>query len=30
MGIHYAQGWLYGKPKPIADVLATLALPNGK
>ncbi len=27
MGIHYAQGWLYGKPKPIADVLATLAPP---
>jgi diguanylate cyclase (GGDEF)-like protein len=24
MGIHYAQGWLYGKPKPIADVLAAL------
>ncbi|WP_338046685.1 putative bifunctional diguanylate cyclase/phosphodiesterase [Polyangium spumosum] len=30
MGIHYAQGWLYGKPKPIADVLATLATPDGK
>jgi diguanylate cyclase (GGDEF)-like protein len=30
MGIHYAQGWLYGKPKPIADVLAALAKPGGK
>lgn len=26
MGIHYAQGWLYGKPKPIAEVLGTLPL----
>ncbi|WP_235880145.1 putative bifunctional diguanylate cyclase/phosphodiesterase [Polyangium aurulentum] len=25
MGIHYAQGWLYGKPKPIGDVLAGMA-----
>jgi len=25
MGIHYAQGWLYGKPKPIAEVLAGLS-----
>lgn len=24
MGIHYAQGWLYGKPKPIGEVLAGL------
>jgi diguanylate cyclase (GGDEF)-like protein len=26
MGIHYAQGWLYGKPKPIAEVLAALSV----
>jgi len=25
MGIHYAQGWLYGKPKPIAEVLGGLS-----
>ncbi|MBK9260056.1 MAG: EAL domain-containing protein [Polyangiaceae bacterium] len=25
MGIHYAQGWLYGKPRPIAEVLAGLS-----
>lgn len=30
MGIHYAQGWLYGKPKPIGDVLSGLAKPDWK
>jgi EAL domain-containing protein (putative c-di-GMP-specific phosphodiesterase class I) len=28
MGIHYAQGWLYGKPKPIAEVLGGLFIPG--
>lgn len=28
MGIHYAQGWLYGKPKPIAEVLGSLSIPS--
>ncbi len=25
MGIHYAQGWLYARPRPIMDVLAALS-----
>jgi EAL domain-containing protein (putative c-di-GMP-specific phosphodiesterase class I) len=24
MGVHYAQGWLYGKPRPLAEVAAAL------
>jgi diguanylate cyclase (GGDEF)-like protein/PAS domain S-box-containing protein len=24
MGVHYAQGWLYGKPRPLAEVCAAL------
>jgi diguanylate cyclase (GGDEF)-like protein len=24
MGVHYAQGWLYGKPKPLGEVCADL------
>jgi diguanylate cyclase (GGDEF)-like protein len=24
MGVHYAQGWLYGRPRPIAEVCAEL------
>jgi diguanylate cyclase (GGDEF)-like protein len=28
VGIHYAQGWLYGKPQPLADVCAALCAPQ--
>jgi EAL domain-containing protein (putative c-di-GMP-specific phosphodiesterase class I) len=24
MGVHYAQGWLYGRPKPISEICADL------
>ena len=27
IGVDYAQGWVYGKPGPLTDLLATLDVP---
>jgi diguanylate cyclase (GGDEF)-like protein/PAS domain S-box-containing protein len=30
MGIHYAQGWLFGQPRPLAEELAALDVPDAE